>query len=354
MSVWFRRALGLVAVLAAAWSSLSTATAGPAEDCSRLRAAAALAPCTLVIDDKAQTPEARMTALLMRARAELDLSELDKAEADIKAAFALRPTAFGYRLRGRLHGLRGQNAEARDDYLQAISLSESKSGRYVSYVDRGNFLVRIKDLPGALADFDLAIRLDPTKASAFVGRALTHKASGKIAEALADLNQAKAVEPSYWLTYVEQGDILVAERRFAEAVPAYDLALKYQPNDARALRGRAAATGALASNNPAPAPAPTARNSDRRTCSGAAVPRYGSRGATSKYNGATRTSAGSTVTSNRFAADARSSDRFDADARTTERSRRPCCQTGRGTAQQTQRSDRVAPEGQECRGACGL
>ncbi len=256
MSVWFRRALGLVAVLTGTWSSFPTATAGPIEDCSRLRAAAVLAPCSLVIDDKAQTPEAHVTALVMRARAELDLSELDKAEADLKAAFALRPTPFGYRVRGRLHGMRGQNAEARDDYLQAISLSENKSGRYVSYVDRGLFLVRIKDFPAALADFELAIRLDPTKASAFVGRALTHRASGKIAEALADLNHAKAVEPSYSLTYVELGDIFVAEKRFADAIAAYDVALKLQPTDARAIRGRAAATTALASNNPAPVAPP--------------------------------------------------------------------------------------------------
>ncbi len=256
MTVRLRHVFELIAVLATAGSCASTAMAGPVEDCNRLRGAAALAPCTLVVEDKAQTPRARAIALLMRARAALDMSELDKADADIKAAFALQPMAFGHRVRGRLHALRGQNAEARDDYTQAISLSDSKLGRYVSYTDRGNFLLHIMDLPGALNDFDLAIHLDPTKAAAYVGRALTNKAAGKIGEALADLNQAKAVEPGYWLTYVEQGDILLAEKRFAEAIAAYDAALKLRPNDARAGKGRAAAT-ALAGSTPAPAPAPS-------------------------------------------------------------------------------------------------
>ncbi len=257
MSVRVRHALGLVAILVTVGPCASTAMAGPIEDCTIRRAAAALAPCTLVVDDKTQSPANRTTALLMRARAELDMSDLDRAEADIKAAFALRPNmAFGYRVRGRLRGTQGRKEEARADYAQAIQLSVTKTGKYVSYLDRGNFLLRITELPAAMTDFDTAIRVDPTMASAYVGRALTNKAMGHIGEALADLGRAKAVEPRYWLTYVEQGDILLAEKRFADAIAAYDLALAIHSNDARALRGRAAATALVSQNSP-PAATPT-------------------------------------------------------------------------------------------------
>ena len=259
MPDWFRHSLSLIAILAAVGCCASATRAGPAEDCNTLRAASALAPCTLVIEDKRQTPASHVTALLMRARAALDMSELDRAEADIKAAIALRPNmAFGYRVRGRLRALQGRNAEARADYGQAIQLSVTKTGKYVSYLDRGNFLLRVTELPAAMTDFDTAIHIDPTKASAYVGRALTNKAMGRIGEALADLGRAKAVEPRYGPTYVEQGDILVAEKRFAEAIVAYDLALAIHGNDARALRGRAAATALVAQNSErvaAPAPA---------------------------------------------------------------------------------------------------
>ena len=258
MPDWFRHSLSLIAVLAAVGSCASTTMAGPAEDCNTLRAASALAPCTLVIDDKRQTPARHVTALLMRARAALDMSELERAEADIKAAITLRPNmAFGYRVRGRLRGLQGRNEEARADYAQAIQLSVTKTGKYVSYLDRGNFLLRVTELPAAMTDFDTAIHIDPTKASAYVGRALTNKAMGRIGEALADLGRAKAVEPRYGPTYVEQGDILVAEKRFAEAIAAYDLALAIHGNDARALKGRAAATALAQNSVPVAAPAPS-------------------------------------------------------------------------------------------------
>ena len=258
MPSWFRHPLSLIAILAAVGSYPSTTKAGPTEDCRTLRAAAALGPCTLVIEDKKQTPADRVNALLMRARAALDMSELDRAEADIKAAIALRPNmAFGYRVRGRLRGLQGRKEEARADYAQAIQLSATKTGKYVSYLDRGNFLLRITELPAAMTDFESAVRIDPTKAPAYVGRALTNKAMGHIPEALADLGRAKAVEPRYWLTYVEQGDILLAEKRFADAIAAYDLALAIHRDDARALKGRTAATALVAQNSqPVAAPAP--------------------------------------------------------------------------------------------------
>jgi tetratricopeptide (TPR) repeat protein len=258
MSARFRYGLRSLAVLTVVGHYAATAMAGPIEDCNTLRAAAALEPCTLVVDDKQQTPAKRAVALLMRARAALDMSNLDRAEADIKAAFALQPaTPFGYRIRGRLLGLQGKNTEARADYAKAIQLSESQAGKYVSYQDRGNFLLRIMELPAAQADFEAAIRLDPAKAAGYVGRALTNKAMGKIGEALADLDRAKAVEPSYLLTHVERGDILLAEKRFADAIAAYDLALAIRANDARAVRGRAAASALVtASNVPAPPPAP--------------------------------------------------------------------------------------------------
>ena len=258
MSAWFRCVLWSLAVLTVVAHYAATAMAGPIEDCNTLRAAAALEPCTLIVDDKQQTPAKRAIALLMRARAALDMSNLDRAEADIKAAFALQPAApLGYRIRGRLLGLQGKNTEARADYAKAIQLSESQAGKYVSYQDRGNFLLRIMELPAAQADFEAAIRLDPAKAPGYVGRALTNKAMGKIGEALADLDRAKAVEPGYLLTHVERGDILVAEKRFADAIAAYDLALAIRANDARALRGRAAASALVtASNVSAPVPAP--------------------------------------------------------------------------------------------------
>ena len=261
MIATYRYAFFLLAALGGSVALAPVASAGALEDCNTLRAAAAFAPCTLIVDDKKQSPAARAVALLMRARAALDMADLERAGADINAAFALRPgTPFGHRVRGRLRGLQGRNTEARADLSKAIQLSETPASKYVSYLDRGNFFLRILDTPSAYADFDMAIRVDPTKAAAYVGRALSNKASGKIDEALADLGRAKAVEPGYWLTFVERADILVTEKRYADAIADYDIALAMRGNDVRALRGRAAATAlmsAVGKPPQTPAAAPT-------------------------------------------------------------------------------------------------
>jgi tetratricopeptide (TPR) repeat protein len=241
-------------------SSASVARSAPIDDCTKLLGRPAVAPCTLVIDDQKESPGNRALAYLMRARAELDVSDLEKAEADISAGLALQPNnPFGYRVRGRLRGLQSRPDDARADYTKALQLSQTPAAKYVSYVDRGHFFTRIKEYTGALADFDGAIHLDGSKASAYVGRAIVYRSTGRIDDALASLDRAATVEPTYWLTYVERGDILFAQKRYDDAITAYDLALAQRPRDARAQRGRAAAVEAGGTAPAAPAATPTDR-----------------------------------------------------------------------------------------------
>jgi tetratricopeptide (TPR) repeat protein len=245
------------------------------DNCLKLTGSVGVAACTAVIDEPKETAATRALAHLLRARAALNSSELDRAEPDINAALVLRSgDPLGYRYRGRLRSLQGKFEEARADYTTAIQLSESQDSRYSAYTTRGHFHLYTQDIVAAQADFDAAIQLDPAKASAYVGRALSDKALGKITDALANLNRAAAVEPNYWLTYVERGDILLAERRFAEALAAYELSLTINSNFGRAQKGRlaaialATAAGASATANPSvtlaqpvpsrPKPAPTA------------------------------------------------------------------------------------------------
>jgi tetratricopeptide (TPR) repeat protein len=221
------------------------ADAAQIDDCIRPIGRAAIAPCTLVIDDQKENPGNRAVAYLMRGRAELDVSEIEKAEADINAGLALRPNnPFGHRLHGRLRGLQGRNEEARADYNKGLALAETPNSKFFSYVDRGQFLTRIKEYADALADFDAAIHIDGAKAIAYVGRAVAYKGMGRIEEALASLDWAATVEPAYWVTYIERGDILLAQKNYSEAAAAYGLALEQRPGDVRAQRGRAAALAA--------------------------------------------------------------------------------------------------------------
>ena len=59
----------------------------------------------------------------------------------------------------------------------------------------------------ALADFDAAIRLDPTDAEAHVNRGLTYFDLGRHVEALADYDAAIRLDPNYATAYTNRGSI---------------------------------------------------------------------------------------------------------------------------------------------------
>ena len=71
----------------------TVARTAPIDDCDKARGTAALSSCSQVVDNGKEKPATRAFARLLRARAELDMSDLDRAEADISAALALTPNA---------------------------------------------------------------------------------------------------------------------------------------------------------------------------------------------------------------------------------------------------------------------
>jgi tetratricopeptide (TPR) repeat protein len=257
MSALFRTLMWSTAVLMLGpWT---IARAAPIDDCNKARGAEALSVCSAVIDDEKAPPAIRAAARRLRARAALDMADLERASTDIDVALAAEPNStFGYRLRAKLRTLQGRESEARADYTKAVELPQNPGSKYVSYLERGQYFLRVMELPAAIADFNEAIKLNTTRAAAYVSRAIAHKTSGDVASAIADLDRAKTAEPGYKWTYLERGDIMLAEKRYAEAMADFEAALKIDPRDARGLRGRAAASSlAAASGAPLP-PRPAA------------------------------------------------------------------------------------------------
>jgi tetratricopeptide (TPR) repeat protein len=81
------------------------------------------------------------------------------------------------------------------------------------------------NLPGALADYGLAIDLGHAGADCFRWRARVHLAPGDIGAAREDVGRAREVEPDDGDTSAVDGDVLSAEARFEAAIGAYDRAL---------------------------------------------------------------------------------------------------------------------------------
>ena len=63
------------------------------------------------------------------------------------------------------------------------------------YVDRGWVYVLNDDLDNAGADFDTALKLQQTNASALVGRGVVKSRTGKPTDGSADLKMAQKLEP---------------------------------------------------------------------------------------------------------------------------------------------------------------
>src|ERR1700760_648998 len=71
---------------------------------------------------------------------------------------------------------------------------------------RGAELSRSRQHDLALADYDLAIKIEPKAASIYTGRANVYRAKGDSDRAIADFGQAIRLDPRYALAYFDRGN----------------------------------------------------------------------------------------------------------------------------------------------------
>lgn len=108
------------------------------------------------------------------------LNNMDQALADVTKATELSGSEFSrslsFAFRARLYRKQSKNAEAVNDYSDAIKLSPDFA---YHWGNRGNVYVDLKDYNKAIADFDEAIRLDPKNQYFHRDRASAYRAIGK-------------------------------------------------------------------------------------------------------------------------------------------------------------------------------
>ena len=100
------------------------------------------------------------------------------------------------------------------------------------YRYRGQAKRMLKDVAGALADYNKAIELDPKSTRAWRGRGLTKRALPDLGGALADLDQAIGLAPADALGYTIRADIKGDLKDFRGAIADVDRALELQPGSA--------------------------------------------------------------------------------------------------------------------------
>jgi tetratricopeptide (TPR) repeat protein len=172
----------------------------------------------------------------------------------------MEEVADAYFQLGKLYRADGTNQQALIAYTQAITyeeayqarldtpLAEERKKEYAkSYNNRGNVRRALGDLPGAIEDFEEAIRLDPTLAVPHSNLGNVYYDLGDLSRALEEYKQAIALDANYVTPYVGRGMVRAAQGELLDAISDYGEAIARDPGYPYAYRERGKAHRAMGS-----------------------------------------------------------------------------------------------------------
>jgi tetratricopeptide (TPR) repeat protein len=134
----------------------------------------------------------------------------------------------------------GRFAEAIQNYDRALSLYPKREALANLWLRRGNaFQYGLGEYDAALACYDRVLQLQPEQAKAWYhrGNALLY-GYRQPETAISSYQRALQCDSQCSLSWRNQGNALVELDRYAEAVPCYDQALRFSPNDEIAVQAR--------------------------------------------------------------------------------------------------------------------
>ncbi|MGN6596225.1 tetratricopeptide repeat protein [Sphingopyxis terrae] len=173
-------------------------------------------------------------ARIMQAQAIAKLGDLAKALAQFDKLIAENPQPFLYSLRGDARLDARNYAEAAADYSEVLkhgSNAPTLSARGWAYRMAG-------ELGKAIADFDAAIRSDPTLFEAYTGRGEAYVKLDEDERAVADFTKALKLQPGHAGVLRERGSAYSELGKLALAIADYDTALSIEPKNSDMLNGR--------------------------------------------------------------------------------------------------------------------
>ena len=171
-------------------------------------------------------PRFLLAFLDLRAR------EYPNAVAELKAARQVAPdNADVLQMLGYAQAAAGQSKDAVETYATLVSLRPKSP---VAYMQLANMQTRAGDMPAAEATLGKALQVKPDYADAMVALAYLQLRAGRDAEALKLVSKVEAVSPASGKELL--GDILAGQKRFADAVTAYDRAFALAPSSKLAAK----------------------------------------------------------------------------------------------------------------------
>ncbi|WP_082528684.1 caspase family protein [Methylobacterium sp. Leaf466] len=114
-----------------------------------------------------------------------------------------------------------------------------------AFYERGQFHAQRDDYPAAIADFDQAIRLEPSSPEALNNRCWVRAINNDLRKALSDCNDALKLKPGFVDALDSRGFVNLKADALQAAIQDYDAALRLAPTHSSSLYGRGIARSRL-------------------------------------------------------------------------------------------------------------
>jgi tetratricopeptide (TPR) repeat protein len=132
----------------------------------------------------------------------------------------------------------GRMQDAISEYGAAISLTSDAGLLAQAYANLGSAQLALGQDGEAQKSLSESLRLNSTQVMAWLGLGVLAQKQGKSSEAISDLSRSIELQPTA-IAYLQLGRALQQVNRRAEALAAYEQALKIDPNMAEAQRAAA-------------------------------------------------------------------------------------------------------------------
>ncbi|GCL40394.1 tetratricopeptide repeat protein [Dolichospermum planctonicum] len=164
-----------------------------------------------------------------------DLKKYKEAAAAINKAIELSPRAVFYNNRGVVRSALGDKPGAIEDFNQAIKINPNYA---LAYSNRGLVRSQLGDKQGAIDDYNLAIKINPNYANAYYNRGSVRYELGDKQGAIDDYTLAIKINPNYAGAYYNRGIVRYQLGDKQGAIDDYNQAIKINPNYANAYYNR--------------------------------------------------------------------------------------------------------------------
>jgi len=152
--------------------------------------------------------------------------EETSAAGDAKNSSRRVADAATYNARGFAFKAKGKYDKAIANYDVAIRLDPTKA---LYFNNRGTAWIAKGAYDKAIADYDVSIRLKPKNIMAFHNRAVAWKAKGELDKAIADYDEAILLDPKKATSYYNRGHARFSTGEYKRVIDDYNEAIRLDP-----------------------------------------------------------------------------------------------------------------------------